>query len=289
MMTNHFKTQLFFAVAALAFIVLEGGLWAAELPSITGINLANVGLGMNESDFTMLYPDARKAGVSPSVQQYWIMQGALHMLEFRQEKLALIMVSHANLNEDDQRKQTIDLVQQYIKRFGPPGVSKSAKLLRRGVAEIRALVYDLKAYRPRTKAIVESSELELAITIYDESLRGNERLFFSTNELLDELNTNATQPKEILKAGTYFDYVAEYIVQHAYSPSAVRQTSEASTNNVGQANGGTNFQAKAQKTDNAKTESSPGEKATSSTAWSFIGVLIVAGCGLLLLVFKRRL
>ena len=286
-MTNQTNTLHFLITATFAFVASVGELRAVELSSLPGVTLAKVELGMNESDFIELYPSARKAGGSPSVQQYWMMQEVLHMLDFRQGKLALIMVSLGGANGDDQRQQTTELVQQYVKRFGSPKVAKTAKLLRKGVAEMRALIYDLKEYRASTKAIMESSELELAITIYDENLRGTERLFFPASQLLDELNKNATQPKVMLKSGTYVDYVEEYVVQHANSTSPMNSINDSPRNNVRHANSGTNVQTTVPKADKSIAEQ-PDDQPTSSTPWSVVGVLIVAAIGLLWLLLKRR-
>jgi len=288
MRTYQTNTLHFLKTAALAFVVSVGENRAAELSSLPGVSLAKVELGMNESDFIELYPSARKAGGSPSIQQYWVMQGALHLLDFRQGMLALITVSRGGLNEAEQRQQTSDLAQQYVKSFGAPEVSITAKLLRKGVAEISALVYDLNAYRPSTKAIVESSELELAITIYDQNLRGTERLFFSASQLLNELNRNTPQPKEMLKRDTYFDFVAEYVIQHANTTSLENAANQAAPNNIGQVDDGVNVQTKVQTSHESKPTSTSSEEPTSSTPWSIIVVLIVAATVLLWLLVKKR-
>ncbi|MEY4484396.1 MAG: hypothetical protein RL693_1848 [Verrucomicrobiota bacterium] len=228
---SRFKSGI---VAIVASLLLIGATRAVELATLPGVTLQKVTLGMNETEFNALYPTARKGATSATGQQYWMMQQTLHLLDFRTGKLALVTASYGGIGSDEQRRRTSAIAQEYATRFGPPEVVKTAKLLSKGVAETSALIYDLKAYSTNAKAIVESSELELAVTIFDTSLRGSDRLFFPVGVLLAELNRNAPQPKKALEPGTFIDYVGEIALRlDTTKPISSAPKNDESTNEVG--------------------------------------------------------
>lgn len=183
---------------------------AEDFAALPGVALSGASFDTSEEAFAVLYPSARKGAAGSSHQEYWVTQGsALYLVDFRSGKLAFITASLGKLADDEQRSQTSAIVEEMTKRFGAPKRVKTAKLLRRGAAETNALVFDLGTFQPDAKAVVESSELELAVTILNTNLRSLDRMFFSIEGLLAEVNKGAEQPKKALEPNTVVDYIRE--------------------------------------------------------------------------------
>lgn len=186
----------------------------AELSALPGFNLQKLNFGLTEKDFCMLYPNATKGPSDADAQQYWVMQGSLYRLDFQSGKLSSVTASFPKMTSKEQLQQTDLINQGMTNRFGSPEVLKAAKLLpHKGVAVMNAFVYDLSAFAPKTKAILESSELELALTIVDTGLRSMNRMFFPNDQLLAEVNKDVTQPKTYLEPSAYVDYVRSLAVE----------------------------------------------------------------------------
>lgn len=232
--------------------------------------LQNLGLGTTESSFVQRFPGATKGSSREGAAQYLLPRspGETLIVNFRNDHLALASLSYSSLTPNVQQELTTQILKRCRERYGKEQIIHVGKVVNEGAAKIGSALFNLTQ---SISVIVQSSEVELSVSMADFRLIDRERILIPFESIVDRLRNSDSLKPESVTPQQITDFIANGGINRSASqvPDLENEPSRSS---------------KAPEPKPSATSVEP----KSSTPWPVVVVMIAAAIGLVWMLLKNR-